>query len=309
MRKKCCKKAAILFLVAVFLVCSMSACGKNENTYTDSTEIGGSQSYSSEEKDKDTDTEEDTAAQEEDSEETEYILPDSDTQKLTESDLKELSKEELRLARNEIYARLGRKFDDEALRDYFESKSWYEGTIEPSDFSEELLNEIEKYNVTFIAGYEDDQENQQNQGNDTGAVQADASENPDFSDKSYENSGNKNSGNKNSNYTICSQCKGLGHCPYCSGGFCTYCNGTGKMTCTSCVGLGYCLACGGNGYSYSGVGIAFNKHTCTTCRGSGKCSLCKGSRYTRCSTCGGSGKCKYCYGQYSCSRCFGRGYY
>lgn len=301
MRKGYGGKACVLFLIAVLLLCIMSACGKNENTYTNSTEAGSKLSQGSEEKDEETYIE-DTDAEEENEEDAEYILPDSDTQKITENDLEELSKEELRLARNEVYARLGRKFDDEVLRDYFESKSWYEGTIEPSDFSEELLNEIEKYNVTFIANYEKNLGDQESQESD--AKTAQASENSNSSDAPYENSGNKNSG-----YTVCPLCKGLGHCPYCNGGACTYCNGTGKMTCTSCVGLGYCLACGGNGYSYSGVGIAFNKHTCTTCHGSGKCNLCKGSRYTRCSRCSGSGKCNYCYGNYTCSRCYGRGYY
>ena len=84
----------------------------------------------------------------------EYILPYSDTQKLTESDLYGLSDEELRLARNEIYARHGRKFSDKKLQEYFDSKSWYYGTISPSDWSEKNLNSIETYNVKFISQHE-----------------------------------------------------------------------------------------------------------------------------------------------------------
>lgn len=65
-----------------------------------------------------------------------------------------LSKEELRLARNEIFARHGRKFDDAQLQSYFESKSWYNGTIDPDDFSESMLSEIEKKNIELIKKYE-----------------------------------------------------------------------------------------------------------------------------------------------------------
>lgn len=53
----------------------------------------------------------------------EYILPHSDTKKLTDSDLSELSEKQLELARNEIYARHGRKFKTDYLQEYFNSKS------------------------------------------------------------------------------------------------------------------------------------------------------------------------------------------
>ncbi len=85
----------------------------------------------------------------------EYILPDSDTRYYTETELSSLSKDELRLARNEIYARHGRKFDSEDLREYFGNQSWYEGTIDPSDFTEDLLNEYERANVDTIMAVEE----------------------------------------------------------------------------------------------------------------------------------------------------------
>lgn len=91
-------------------------------------------------------------AEEEDSED--YILPNSDTKKLTTSDLEGLTQSELKIARNEIYARHGRKFDDDELQAYFDSKSWYTGTIEPDDFSESMLNDVEIYNRDFIVAYE-----------------------------------------------------------------------------------------------------------------------------------------------------------
>ena len=83
-----------------------------------------------------------------------YILPDSSSRILSDSEVSGLSKEELRLARNEIFARHGRKFDDAQLQSYFDSKSWYKGTIDPADFSESMLSEIEKNNIELIKKYE-----------------------------------------------------------------------------------------------------------------------------------------------------------
>lgn len=84
----------------------------------------------------------------------EYILPDSDTVRLTKADIAHLTLQELNYAKNEIYARHGRKFDSQELRDYFNSKSWYNGTIDPSDFSDSMLSKIERENVTLIKNAE-----------------------------------------------------------------------------------------------------------------------------------------------------------
>lgn len=77
----------------------------------------------------------------------EYILPDSSTRLYTTAELEQLSNWELFIARNEIYARHGRRFRSDILRGYFESTSWYEGTIDPDAFDESLLNETEKANA------------------------------------------------------------------------------------------------------------------------------------------------------------------
>ena len=84
----------------------------------------------------------------------EYIFPYSNCQYLTDSDLWSMSSEELRIARNEIYARYGRMFKDQALQNYFNSKSWYIPAIRPEDFSENWLNEYEKANARLIKNYE-----------------------------------------------------------------------------------------------------------------------------------------------------------
>lgn len=84
----------------------------------------------------------------------EYIFPDSDSRYLEEDDLEGLDKEMLRIARNEIIARHGRRFDSEDLQSYFDSLDWYNGIIEPEEFDESVLNEYEIANMTFIKKYE-----------------------------------------------------------------------------------------------------------------------------------------------------------
>lgn len=82
------------------------------------------------------------------------IIPDSDSRKLTEDDLRGLSKEELRIARNEIYARHGRKFTDKGLQDHFNSMDWYFPSIDAKDFDESTISKIERYNLDLITEYE-----------------------------------------------------------------------------------------------------------------------------------------------------------
>lgn len=83
-----------------------------------------------------------------------YILPDSDKTKLSYDDIAGLNASELEFARNEIYARHGRKFNTDYIQEYFNLQGWYNGTISPEDFSEDMLSEIEKYNINLIADYE-----------------------------------------------------------------------------------------------------------------------------------------------------------
>ncbi len=85
----------------------------------------------------------------------EFVFPYSDSEYIDEADLDSLSADECRIARNEIYARHGRRFDDMQLQEYFESCSWYEGTIKPEDFSDDVLNEIEIANLQVIVEYEE----------------------------------------------------------------------------------------------------------------------------------------------------------
>lgn len=74
---------------------------------------------------------------------------------LTGEDCEGLTKDELRIARNEIYAAYGRIFTSQDLIDYFNNKPWYVGTIPADQFSESVLTEVQKSNVRLIQSYED----------------------------------------------------------------------------------------------------------------------------------------------------------
>lgn len=86
-----------------------------------------------------------------------YIFRKSSSQYLTEADLEKLTEWECRIARNEIYARYGRTFTDEALQEYFDTKLWYIGCIAPEDFDDSVLNDYERANLDLIVQYETEQ--------------------------------------------------------------------------------------------------------------------------------------------------------
>jgi hypothetical protein len=59
--------------------------------------------------------------------------------------------EDLRVLRNEIYARRGRVFKDKELQKYFAAQSWYQPN---PDFKDEMLSETESKNLAIIAEVE-----------------------------------------------------------------------------------------------------------------------------------------------------------
>ena len=82
------------------------------------------------------------------------IFPDSSERLLTQADVAGLSAWELQLARNEIYARHGRRFTNQELQAYFDGCSWYQGTIAPADFDEGVFNDVELANIAFLKAAE-----------------------------------------------------------------------------------------------------------------------------------------------------------
>lgn len=70
---------------------------------------------------------------------------------LTEDKLAGLSLLELRILREEFYARHGKKFDAPGIRDYFNWRDWYK----PAKYQKSVkLNTIEQANVDLLAAYE-----------------------------------------------------------------------------------------------------------------------------------------------------------
>lgn len=85
-----------------------------------------------------------------------YILP-TDTQYITEADLYPFSEEEVKLIRNEIYARHGYSFTMDKFRNYFNTKNWYfeNPSVNVNTFGTDQMNDYERANVDVIKAYEE----------------------------------------------------------------------------------------------------------------------------------------------------------
>ncbi len=87
-----------------------------------------------------------------------FVIADSSSRYITEEELANLSETELMIARNEIYARHGRMFNNQDLNTYFNTKPWYQPTVSGEEFTEEyasgVFNEIEIANIATIVNYE-----------------------------------------------------------------------------------------------------------------------------------------------------------
>lgn len=71
---------------------------------------------------------------------------------LTDDDIYYLSPTELRILRNTIYARHGRRFKDAKLRRYFNQFDWYypcKNEVNPKE-----LSEVELHNIELIKSWE-----------------------------------------------------------------------------------------------------------------------------------------------------------
>ena len=88
----------------------------------------------------------------------EFIIPDVDIEYLSSADIQDMPLQVVCYAKNEIYARHGRQFVTDYIADYFNSKSWYQGTIDPETFDAEqgsIFNEYEIANINKIQQWED----------------------------------------------------------------------------------------------------------------------------------------------------------
>lgn len=82
-----------------------------------------------------------------------YEIPVSNILPITEEDMINMSDNELWIARNEIFARHGRTFQNEYLQSYFDSCSWYQPATDAVD--ENALSDIEKDNLDLIIAMEE----------------------------------------------------------------------------------------------------------------------------------------------------------
>ena len=85
----------------------------------------------------------------------EYIFPDMDTRYLTQDEVSKLSLQAVCYAKNDLYARHGRKFLSQELKDYFNDKTWYEGTVDPDSFSPGVFNTYENDNLLLLVSAEE----------------------------------------------------------------------------------------------------------------------------------------------------------
>ncbi len=67
-------------------------------------------------------------------------------------ELSTLSRRDLRILRNTIYARKGRTFDSAVVRSYFEGASWYKPK---ADYDDSVLTAVDHKNVAIIRSVED----------------------------------------------------------------------------------------------------------------------------------------------------------
>ena len=74
-----------------------------------------------------------------------------DTSYIDEASLSEVSRDDIMWARNEIYARHGYIFQNKDIQAAFEATDWY---VPNPNYSDSLLNDIEKENLNTIISYE-----------------------------------------------------------------------------------------------------------------------------------------------------------
>ena len=98
-------------------------------------------------KEKETEAAEDTRS--------EYIFADADIRYLTQEEVDKISLQAVCYAKNEIYARHGRKFLSTELQEYFNDKSWYQGTVEAEKFSPSVFNKYESDNIQILVKAEE----------------------------------------------------------------------------------------------------------------------------------------------------------
>ncbi|MBQ7433440.1 MAG: YARHG domain-containing protein [Lachnospiraceae bacterium] len=79
-----------------------------------------------------------------------YMLTESNVRYYSEEELADLTLWELKVARNEIYARHGVIFEESAIQEHFNTRSWYHGAASINVFDDSVFNEYERANIQTI---------------------------------------------------------------------------------------------------------------------------------------------------------------
>ena len=74
------------------------------------------------------------------------------TRYATYNDIRNYDKGQIRVLKNSIYARHGRRFKDANLRAYFNSQWWY--TPRYNEIPSSWFNSYENYNISFLSKYD-----------------------------------------------------------------------------------------------------------------------------------------------------------
>ena len=80
-----------------------------------------------------------------------HAISYSSSHRLTEAELKGVSKDHLQMAINEIYARHGYKFKSDDIRKHFQQYSWYKPDETDMNKVSGRLNSTEKANVDLLS--------------------------------------------------------------------------------------------------------------------------------------------------------------
>ncbi len=79
------------------------------------------------------------------------LYPEASTRYITSNDLRNKSRWQLKIMRNEIYARHGFIFQTREMRNYFNNQSWYNPVYNNVTH---MLTSIEKSNIAYIKKFE-----------------------------------------------------------------------------------------------------------------------------------------------------------
>lgn len=83
-----------------------------------------------------------------------FVIPGSEMRFILPEDYEHLDQVKTRMAINEIYARHGRRFKDPKWQRYFDSKTWYHPSVDPENFSDDLLGTAEMENISALSEWE-----------------------------------------------------------------------------------------------------------------------------------------------------------